>query len=124
MNQKIGKYLTNDDSIQLNNGQQVKILDKILQVVDFDEVFIIMIDWTVTNQNVFGISRTGNQLWQIAEQPAIHNDNPCTRLEKHGEYILIGTWDGLELLAEPLTGKIIKERRERGFTTEWVSHRN
>lgn len=120
MSQVATTFTINDNSIELANGRQVTLAGKVLQAVNFDDVVVVLIDWMVTNRNVFGISQAGNQLWQIEEQPAIHNDNPCTRLGEQGEYAFVGTWDGLELLVEPLTGQIIKERRERGITTEWV----
>lgn len=120
MNQTTVNYLINDDTIKLADGREIALADNIQQSVEFDNAIVVLIDWMATNRNVFGISQEGNRLWQIEEQPAINNGNPCTRLERQGEYLLVGTWDGLELLIEPLTGKVIKERRERGITTEWV----
>lgn len=120
MSQAALTFTISDNSIGLADGRQVTFAGKILQTVNFDNVVVVLIDWMVTNRNVFAISETGNQLWQIEEQPAIHNGNPCTFLEGGGEYAFVSTWDGLELLIEPLTGRIVKERRERGITTEWV----
>lgn len=117
-------FTISDNSIELADGRQITFAGKILQAVNFNNVIVVLIDWIVTNRNVFGISQIGNQLWQIEEQPAVHNGNPCTFLEERDKYAFVGTWDGLELLIEPLTGQIVKERRERGITTEWVAHRN
>lgn len=124
MSQAALTFTISDNSIELADGKQVAFAGKILQTVNFDDVVVVLIDWMITNRNVFGISQTGNQLWQIEEQSAIHNGNPCTYLEGRGEYAFVSTWDGLELLVEPPTGRIVKERRERGVTTEWVAHRN
>jgi len=97
-------YIVNDNTIELANGQRVALSGKILQAVDFGDAIVVLIDWMVTKSNVFGINHDGRQLWQIEEQPAVHNDNPCTHLERRGEHAFVGTWDGLELLLEPLTG--------------------
>ncbi len=113
-------YLINDDTIKLADGREAALADKIMQVADFGEVLVVLIDCMVTNRNIFGINQTGEQIWQIKEQPAVNNGNPCTRLERRGEQAFVSTWDGLELLIEPLTGRIIKERRERGVRTDWV----
>lgn len=113
-------YLINDDTVKLPDGREITFAGKIMQVADFGEVLVVLIDWMVTNRNVFGINQAGEQLWQIEEQQAINSGNPCTFLERCGEHAFVGTWDGLELLIEPLTGRVIKERRERGITTEWV----
>jgi len=120
MNEITVNFIVNDNEIELAGGQRVTMSGKIMQFVDFGEAIVLLIDWMVTNRNVFGINHEGRQLWQIAEQPAVHNDNPCTHLERRGAHAFVGTWDGLELLVEPLTGQIIKERRERGITTEWI----
>jgi len=113
-------FTISDNSIELADGRQITFAGKILQAVNFNNVIVILIDSMVTNRNVFAISHVGDQLWQIEEQPAIHNDNPCTFLEERDKYAFVGTWDGLELLIEPLTGQIVKERRERGITTDWI----
>lgn len=120
MNETTVNYIVNDNSIEFTDGQRLILPGKIFQVADFGEAIVVLIDWMITNRNVYGINQDGKQSWQIEEQPAIHKDNACTYLERRGEYAFVGTWDGLELLVEPLTGQIIKERRERGITTEWV----
>lgn len=117
-------YIVNEDSIELPGGERLTMPGKIVQVADFGEAFVVLIDWMATNRNVFGVNQTGEQIWQIEEQPAVNNGNPCTRLERRGSHAFVGTWDGLELLIEPFTGQIIKERRERGITTEWVTRLN
>lgn len=116
----VANYIVDEDSIESPDGRRLTMQGKIVQVADFGEVLVILIDWMATNRNVFGVNQAGEQIWQIEEQPAVNSGNPCTFLERRGEHAFVGTWDGLELLIEPLTGRIIKERRERGITTEWV----
>lgn len=121
MSQVIPSFTVSGRAIELPGGYQFTFLGKVIEAIGFDDTVVVLIDWMVTNRNVFGISREGKQLWQIKEQTAIYDDNPCTYLSQRGDYAFVNTFDGLELLVEPRTGKVVKERRERGVTTEWVN---
>jgi len=83
------------------------------KVLDFESIFVVMIKVPPKgkcNENVFGISPEGTINWQIQPRSYVYKDSPYTGMCRVQDKVKLFNWDGLELVVDPESGKILEEK--------------
>jgi len=99
--------------LTLPSGKTVLLPYPFREKLLFKDVIIVLLDVPSNiqmNENVFGISRSGQILWQIEKKPSPYKTSPYLDLNRDGDNVKVGNWDGMEYIIEPLTGRILQER--------------
>lgn len=98
------------------SGQKASFKYPVASVVEFDDVLVVMLDVPPNarhNENVYGVSREGQVLWQIQPRLHVYADSPYTYVGRQGDSAALSNWDGLELTVNAETGAILKEEHGR-----------
>lgn len=106
-------YTIKDSELEINgNKKVVKFSHPIYKVIEFKDCLVVMLAFgrnVHMNQNVFGVSFSGEVLWQIHESKKIRNDIPYTNISKREDLLTAYNLTGILYWLEPKTGKVIKE---------------
>lgn len=84
----------------------------VASVVEFDDFVVVLLDVPPDqshNENVYGVSREGNVLWQVPPRKHVYANSPYTYAERKGDSVFLSNWDGLELTVDAATGVILSE---------------
>ena len=85
----------------------------IAQIIAFDESIVVRVEAPLgtksQNENVFGISWDGEELWQVPHDTYVYEDSPFTNLSYEAGMVKLTNWDGTNLLLDPTSGKIISK---------------
>lgn len=103
-----------ENKLLITNGEiKIAILpSKIEELEKFNHVIVVRIhpkSETFINENIFGISYTGEIVWQIKYLKHVFAHSPYTSIFKLGELIQAHNWDGTDVIINPATGDIIQE---------------
>src|SRR5438067_12097683 len=109
-----------DNTFECDNHRIVEFEYPIQKCLDLGEVLIVLLRTpykTLYNENVFGISRNGERLWQVQkniEYPSGSKDCPFTDvfLNKNNELVLYN-WCDLAFVVNPNSGEILKKYEHR-----------
>ena len=107
---------TEDNILFFNDLEIYKFDYPIRQVIIIDEVIICRIEPTIgkiMNENVFGISKSGEKLWQIEKMKYIYKDSPFINIYKENKKLILNNWDGLNLVVNYKNGFIEKKEYSR-----------
>lgn len=106
-------YSIKNNILSLNEvGAQVEFTWPIADVIQFDDVLVVRLEpspGSCFNENVFGISKSGNVIWTIAPVKHVYEDSPYTGILKKGNFIKLFNWDGDELVVDPESGVIVEK---------------
>ena len=110
MNHSIN-HIVNNNILQMNEAGIDVIFDwPIADVLCIDDVLVIRIEpdpGTCFNENVYGVSKSGNIIWRVEKRRHIYDDSPYTSIIAKDHFVKIFNWDLDELLVDPTNGKVI-----------------
>ncbi len=112
MNQ-VNHFTIEAEKMMLSSGEIISFPYPVQKAIEFDHTIVVMLDappGTRYNENVFGIDRNGNVVWQIEKRPSPYPDTAYLNLNRAGDNAKLNNYDGSELIVEPHTGKILEER--------------
>ena len=108
------KYKVKNNILNIYNTKVIPVVFQypIVQVLAFEDILIIRIEPTPQscfNENIYGVSYTGEIVWQVEKMKHVYDDSPYTGIEATGEEnnIALYNWDGLNLVVNYLTGKVV-----------------
>jgi hypothetical protein len=113
MTQTINSFSITEGELQLDSGRKVTFLYPIIKAVEFDNIFVVMLDvppGAHYNENVFGVDADGNIIWQIEKLPSPYPDTIYVSLNQQGDKAKLNNYDGSELVINPATGQLINKR--------------
>jgi len=108
----MSNFVVEKEKLIFNSGKVVTFLYPIKKTLEFNDVIVVMLEIppkTGYSNNVFAVNQEGEILWQIGKHPQNLDASVWLDLNRKGEDAQIGNWDGLELIVEPATGKILQE---------------
>jgi hypothetical protein len=97
----------------LANGREVTFDHPIAKVVSVGDKVIVLLSVPLTaldNENVCGLSRTGEFLWQIEPRSAPGDNDPYVNLYASRGTVRLVSWSGFTREVDPATGTIVSER--------------
>lgn len=103
-------YTIEGEQLLLHEGRHVDFDFPVSQVVEFDDALVVLIEvpaQVLSNENVFGVSKTGQILWQISPEKLVYDNSPYVQLARMGEFAQLQNWDGLVLQVDPSNGSVI-----------------
>ncbi len=112
----MNRFAIERERILFDNGKEIAFAQTITKALDFGNAIVIMLDvpqGTIFNENVYGIDRDGNILWQVSKEKYVYEDSPYTDIQLAGNAVVLYNWDGLRLSVEPATGRILKKEYGR-----------
>ncbi len=112
MTKTLSNFVVEKEKLIFNSGEVVAFPYPIKKTLEFDNVVVVMLEIQPKNgysNNVFAVNQEGKILWQIEKHPKNLDISVWLDLNRKGDYAQVGNWDGLELIVEPTTGKILQE---------------
>src|SRR5688572_7371230 len=109
------EYSVNGRTLYLQPSGPVTFDLPIEQVLECGEVLVVLLQvpsGARYPRNIFGIARDGAMLWQVPHLPSRY-PTPFRRLVRMGDAIGTGKVEGLEVLIDPQTGRILKKELRR-----------
>lgn len=91
---------------------EVKFPWPIAELLEFDTSLVVRLEpesGVIFNENIYGVSFSGQILWQIKKVKHIYNDSPYTKIIKLDNSLKVFNWDGDEFIINPLTGEILEK---------------
>jgi hypothetical protein len=116
MSQKTPGFRIEEGKLLMDTGKAVSFKYPVYKAIGFDDVVVVMLliqSGGRFNENVFGVSREGELIWQVPEKGHVYESSPYTNIGRDGDKVLLANFDGLQLTVDPPTGKILDERRGR-----------
>lgn len=98
--------------LRLKSGKSVTFKYNIAEVAILEGIIIVRLDvppGRIMNENIYGVSKDGNILWQISKLGHIYGDSPYTGMTRRGDKFTIYNWDGLDVTIDPYTGEILSK---------------
>lgn len=109
-NSIIAKAMGNSVLIEPGN-YKVDFPYPVAETVIFSDVVIVRVEppvGIIFNENIFGISLTGDLLWQIKTLKHVYGDSPYTSVKEVVSGIKLSNWDGDDVIVNPKTGSILQ----------------
>lgn len=104
-------FTTQERTLTISTGKQITFDYPIDTAIGFDTAIVVMLEPNkFINENVFGVSYDGRIAWQIEEKGHVYDESPYTYIGRKDNKIELGNFDGLELIVEPSTGKILHQQ--------------
>ena len=100
------------EKLMLSSGKVIRFPYPVKKALEFDEAIVVVLDvppGEEYSENVFAVGHDGKILWRIKKHPRNLDVSKWLDLNREGDNVQIGNWDGLELIVEPATGRILKE---------------
>lgn len=91
-------------------GVKVEFIWPITDVIKFNDVLVVRVEpesGVIYNENVFGVSVTGEIIWSIEKRNHVYEDSPYTAINKKNDTVKFSNWDGEDLVVDPHTGQIL-----------------
>jgi hypothetical protein len=63
----------------------------------------------INNRNVYAVADCGEIVWQVEENGAVYEDSPYTNMAVKTDGLHLYNWDGMDVLIDAATGKILKQ---------------
>jgi len=95
----------------LKSGKTIPFRYDIAEIQIIHEVIIVRLDIphkVIFNENVYGISHDGRQLWQVPKLDHIYQDSPYTGMKIVNNELILCNWDGLDVTIDPISGRVLK----------------
>ena len=94
-----------------HGGHRRKFADVIAEAIDFDDLVVVRLGTEAqrSNENVYGVDRQGNLLWQIPKRSHSSAHSPYVGIYRHGPHVEAFNWDGQNLIIHPRTGLVMSE---------------
>lgn len=109
-------FSISQNCIAFENGATATFPLPVAQALSFDDVAVARLDvphGQIFNENVYGLSRDGQIIWQVPARTHVYEDSPYVNLARTGGRVILTNWDGMELTLDPATGQILAERETR-----------
>jgi hypothetical protein len=104
-------FTTQERTLIISSGKQITFDYPIDTAVGFDTVIVVMLEPNkLLNENVFGVSYDGKIMWQVDKRDHVYDESPYTYIGRKDNNVELGNFDGLELIVEPATGKILHQQ--------------
>lgn len=103
-------------SLEVAGKACVEFDHPVSDVVRVNDVLVVALDVmarAIYPRNVFGVSITGQILWQIPDLQPNEGDSPYVGLVALSDSVLANRWDDFHVWLEPLTGKVLKQEWSR-----------
>lgn len=113
MSQGANKFKVEDKTLTFDVGTSATFDYRIVDAVAFDDAIVVRLNSPLDkhfNENVFGVGYNGKILWQIEEKGHVYDESPYTYIGRKGNKAELFNFDGLELVIEPSTGKILHQQ--------------
>lgn len=98
--------------LRLHSGKCIKFKYNIAEIAEFQDVIIVRLDippGEKFNENVYGISKAGEIVWQIPKIEHVYGDSPYTGMTENESKLTLYNWDGLDVTIDPSSGKILSK---------------
>jgi hypothetical protein len=107
-------YRIEGKSIILPGGDVAQFDYPISETIDFEDVGVIAVRLKIPprgqfNENVFGLAYDASVRWQIPLVRHVRADSPYIAMRRQGSQLEADNWDGLGLILDPKTGRILEE---------------
>ncbi len=113
MSQSTNRFKVENKTLILEAGMSVTFDYRIVDTAAFDDAIVVRLNSPSDkhfNENVFGVGYDGKILWQIEEKGHVYDESPYTYIGRKGNKAELFNFDGLELVVEPSTGKILHQQ--------------
>ena len=111
--QEVTEHTVTGKKIIFHDGKVVDFEFPIAKTVACGECLVVLLDVPIGmkfNENVSGIDCNGRVLWQIEKKKYVYEDSPYTEISQKEGNIVLYNWDGLEIVVDPKTGRIVEEK--------------
>lgn len=91
-------------------GYKVDFPWPVAQVILSHDVVIVRVEpstGSIFNENVFGISSSGELLWQIKALKHVYEDSPYVYIKEIGLGVKLSNWDGDDVIIDPGSGAVL-----------------
>jgi len=102
--------------LNFKSGASLKFKYNIAQIIELENVVVVRLDVPSKekhNENIYCISKKGKMIWQIDRLDHVYDDSPYTGMSIKDGDLTIYNWDGLEVVIEPETGRIMNKKYGR-----------
>ncbi|HEX8473153.1 MAG TPA: hypothetical protein VF666_03915 [Pyrinomonadaceae bacterium] len=110
------EYVIDETKIVFASGACATFAYPVAEALAFDSALVVRLEvptGIVFNENVYGLSPSGETLWQVAARAHVNADSPYVNLARDGNRVVLTNWDGLELTLDPSNGHILRQRHVR-----------
>ena len=102
-----------DNLLLLDSSKHVTFKFKIQSIVIYDDIVVVLLDvpsGTILNENIFGVSLSGDIVWQIESAFPASEDSPYMAIEKSDKALNAFNWSGMRMRLTVATGKIVQKK--------------
>jgi hypothetical protein len=106
------QYVVEENQIRFLNGRSVTLDHPITRAIDYGDIVVVKVEIpykVIYNENIFGISKTGDVLWQVPKIGYISEDSPYTGIQRLDSLLIAQNCGGFEVEIEFRTGRILKQ---------------
>jgi hypothetical protein len=85
-------------------------------VIEYDHILFVLLSSPVkscVNENVLGVSFSGDLIWTIEKSPHLYDDSPYTGMEITTDGVVAHNWDGKSVLVNAKDGKVSRSLQSK-----------
>lgn len=109
-------YSIENGILRLDESVEVRFDWPVREAIEVDGVIVVRTEsppGRINNRNVYGVLLDGNVVWRVQPVATVYEDSPFVSLIHQGENVVLGNWDGMEIVIDARTGKEVSRRYRR-----------